>query len=506
MNGFVSKQGGLRLVITGLLALLQAACGGGGSSPPPSSAPPPSDDSGTPPPAGFSLDAVVDVYSSVVTTPEAWGFYNVHDPSVMQAADGKWYAYSTDASWGNYHEPGIQVRRSEDLVEWTYLGTAIDGLPPMAVEHIHDHGGEPFDGVWAPYGMRVGDEYRLYYSLSSPTPRLSVIGLLVASSAEGPWTERGLVVTSDDDASIQTNAIDPSVVVTPEGEHWFYYGSAWDGIYLLQLDPATGLALTPGDKGVRIAQRGATGGVANGNIEGAEIIYNPDFGQYYLFIAYDWLETKYNVRVGRADHPQGPFRDYQGNDLNLTMDDGPMILAPYQFSGHAGWQGTAHNAAFRDPSSGQWYIAHQGRPSADPVYMVQHLRELFWTPDGWPMVSPERYAGVAQDPVDADELVGDWDQIVLGYRVVPGYAETQTDPDLQVAVALHIDAAGTLNGDAATRWDYEAPWLSLRWANGYTDRVHVSRARDWERKIESTLVFTGFNDDGTAIWGKQLSP
>ncbi len=55
-----------------------------------------------------------------------------------------------------------------------------------------------------------------------------------------------------------------------------------------------------GDKGQRIANRGYTGGVYNGNIEGAELRFNPALNKYYLFIAYDWLETKYNTRVMRG--------------------------------------------------------------------------------------------------------------------------------------------------------------------------------------------------------------
>ncbi|MEZ4852173.1 MAG: family 43 glycosylhydrolase [Bacteroidia bacterium] len=92
---------------------------------------------------------------------------------------------------------------------------------------IRQNGGEPFDGLWAPYIMKVGSEYRLYYSLSSPTPRLSVIGLATASDPSGPFREKGLVVTSLDNSTRQTNAIDPTVIVDKNGAHWMYYGSAW---------------------------------------------------------------------------------------------------------------------------------------------------------------------------------------------------------------------------------------------------------------------------------------
>lgn len=49
-----------------------------------------------------------------------------------------------------------------------------------------------------------------------------------------------------------------------------------------------------------------------------------------------------------------------------------------------------------------------------------HVRKIYWTEDGRPIVSPQRYAAVEQSPVTQDELIGEWEQIVLGYQVVPG--------------------------------------------------------------------------------------
>ena len=98
--------------------------------------------------------------------------------------------------------------------------------------------------------------------------------------------------------------------------------------FILKVECCHGLACIPGDKGSRIAQRGFTGNTINGNIEGPEIIYNPQLEKYFLFIAYDWLETKYNVRVGRSDSPEGPFLDFNGKNLNEAEDHIPMILAP----------------------------------------------------------------------------------------------------------------------------------------------------------------------------------
>ncbi|WNH09210.1 arabinan endo-1,5-alpha-L-arabinosidase [Thalassobellus suaedae] len=307
--------------------------------------------------------------------------YNVHDPSIIKVGD-IYYCYNTDVSFGSAVRPGIQIRKSQDLINWTWVGWAFNTLPSKGANFIRSKSAEPFNSLWAPFIMKVGDEYRLYYSLSSDVGRLSVMGLATSASPEGPWLEKDLVVTSEPDGTRQTNAIDPTVVVTPSGEHWFYYGSAWDGIYKLKLNPSTGLANALGDKGTRIAQRGFTGNSINGNIEGPEVIYHTEQGKYYMFISYDWLETKYNVRVGRSDNPDGPFYDYNGVNINTEVDNAPMILAPYKFDGHLGWQGVSHPAVFND-GNGQYYMAHQGRPGENSFFMVLHVRKMYWTEDGW---------------------------------------------------------------------------------------------------------------------------
>ena len=449
----------------------------------------------------FDIGTINDTYSDVAPLDKYlfWGPYNVHDPSIFKAGD-YYYSYSTDVGYGITAPIGIQIRRSKDLVQWQFIGWVFNGLPPMSKQFIQSKGVTPVQGLWAPYIMKHNNEYRLYYSLAS-VGRLSVIGMATATNPEGPWTEKGIVVTSLEDNTRQTNAIDPTVVVTPAGEHYMYYGSAWDGIYMLKLDAATGLAANSNDKGKRIANRGFTDGRYNGNIEGAEVIYNPELKKYFLFIAYDWLSTKYNVRVCRADSPEGPFIDYDGNDANTTEDHGPMILAPYKFDGHGGWQGVAHCSVFKN-EGGQFFMGHQGRPGVSPAYMVLHVRKIFWTKDGWPVVSPERYAGESNADVPLTEITGAWEQIVLGYRIVPGYDQEQVSPDFQTSMPLNIGSNGTLNGDAGSTWTYNAPWLEMKWANGFTDKVMVQKGRDWENK-KPTIIFTGLNNTGTAVWGKK---
>lgn len=454
-------------------------------------------------PIDFSqLNDTYPQYASAETAME-WRHYNTHDPAIIN--DEKfYYSYSTDVCFGCDIKPGVQIRRSINMVEWEFVGWVFNGLPTKGSNYIRRNGGEPFNSLWAPYAIKVGDEYRVYYSLSSAVGRLSCIGLAVSDDPKGPFIERDVVVGSLPGNTNQPNAIDPTVIVDDAGKHWMYYGSSWDGIYRLEIDPETGLALRNDDIGMRVAHRGFTNGTMNGNIEGPEIIFNQEQNMYYMFIAYDWLETKYNVRVGRSTSPSGPFFDYFGNNLNVLEDNLPMIIAPYRFIGHSGWQGVSHPGVFK-ADDGNFYIAHQGRPAVNPFYMVMHVRQLFWTEDGWPIASSQRYAGEEETEVDISEIAGTWERIHFDYRVVPGFAEEQILPDMQIAETITLESEGTINENSTHTWSYDAPWLTLSWNDGaLVDKVRLERGRDWENQVEKTLLFTGFDNETTLVWGKKI--
>ncbi|RKD16159.1 hypothetical protein BCY91_04560 [Pelobium manganitolerans] len=468
-----------------------------------------------PPIQGFDISTIKDTYADIADYANSakWGPYNLHDPSVIK--DGEYYyCFSTDAAFG-YGEgtlkPGIMVRRSKDLVEWEFRGWALNGLPQQAVDYIKSVNAtyKPNSGIWAPYILKVGNQFRLYYSLASDGFRVSAIGLLTSNSLEGPWTEAGLAVKSGTNGP-GTNAIDPSVVVTPAGDHYLYYGSAWDGLFVVQLNPATGLAMNSGDLGTRIVRRGKTGNTYNGNLEAPEIIYNEELQKYFLFVSYDWIDTKYNVRVFRSDSPTGPFVDWNGENADTQSDHvAQLVVGPYAFKEHQGWQGTGHCAVFKAPN-GQYFMMHQGRPHENKFFMDMHVRKMFWSDNGWPMVSPERYANVEQTPITRADIIGEYEQVIHGYNTVPGYATEQANPDINVAVAnnpmLHAD--GTIFGDVNNTWvfDETKSTLEMRWAGGlFVDKVHVSRERDWERKKTSTIVMTGYNGGGLALWFKKVN-
>ena len=338
-----------------------------------------------------------DTYHEFAANLSGWKHYNTHDPTVNK--QGEWYyMYSTDASWAGLNKNGALKRRSKDLVNWEFLGNAFDGVPQSAVDFFKTHGNPSYtdQGIWAPFLLKYKNGYILYYSAPGGLSgvNFAFIGYATSDSANGPWEDKGMITTSYRDT---INAIDPSVIYDSVNLRlWMSYGSWERGIYMLELDTATGGIKTPGDKGVKIASRKST----SYGLEGSELSYRN--GWYYLFVSYDALGDLYNVRVGRSRNANGPFYDFNGENM-VHSNSIPMIQSPYRFNDHPGWQGTGHCGVYND--NGTYYMFNQARPAIQSAMMVLHVREIFWM-DDWPVLSPERYAGVPKCPVTADSLSG----------------------------------------------------------------------------------------------------
>ncbi len=58
-------------------------------------------------------------------------------------------------------------------------------------------------------------------------------------------------------------------------------------------------------------------------MEGAEVLYHSEQEKYSMFVLYEPLMERYNVRVGRAYSPEEPYYDYFGNELSHDSDNFP---------------------------------------------------------------------------------------------------------------------------------------------------------------------------------------
>ena len=497
----------------------------------------------------YICPAYVDDYVSMAGWDQRanWNLANVHDPSVMKAADGYYYMYQTDASYGNAHDGHghFHARRSKDLVNWEYLGATMQEAPAWVKTKLNEIRAEqglapienPWYGYWAPCARKVNDHlYRMYYCIvvnnyiktggltydGSWTERAFIGVMETSDPASNNWEDKGFVICSSSDkgtnwnrasegdwnAYFKFNAIDPSFIITPEGEHWLIYGSWHSGIAAVQLNPETGktLAELPKSYGTaaEIAPYGKliftrTNGGRWQGAEAPEIVYHD--GYYYLFLAYDGLDIPYNTRVLRSTKVDGPYETLNGavTDASKGANNNPTVLThPYKFSEGYGWVGISHCAVF-DDGNGNWYYASQQRFPANVggnaysnAIMMGGVRSIQWESNGWPTVMPERYGAVPQASISESELVGAWEHIALSYS----YGNQRTASEM-VLGDDHKITSGAWKGAA---WSFNAQTNTLT-CNGV--ELKVQREVDWEaspRKV--TIVYSGLNGI-KSYWGKK---
>lgn len=452
---------------------------------------------------------------SAMTSYKSWGTYNVHDPSCLLVGD-TYYMYSTDAILGedsasiksNRLPFGyIQFRKSKDLVHWEYGGWALDSIPKDMKEWVLEHAGNKgANNIWAPYLLKYKNKFRLYFSVSAFGKQTSCIGLAEADSPEGPWEYKGIVVKTKQGDPM--NAIDPSIVtVAQTGEQWMHYGSYFGGLYVLKLDPESGFAEKDGDQGKLTARR--FNGKKN-NIEAPEIIYNPTLKKYFLFVSYDPLMTTYNIRVGRSDRPDGPFVDYNGKNLAEEIEHFPILTYPYAFENHQGWSGTGHCSVFTD-TNGSYFMAHQARLAPENHQMVLHVRQIFWTPDGWPVLSPERYRGDPVTDINAKDVIGKWEVILIDGQVPDRsleagqilWGENQLRKnEMNTSRQLVFHADRSFSGEYTGTWKIEKNNMILTTKENNME-IKVFRGQDWENERQ-TFLFTGLDQNGLSFWGKRI--
>jgi arabinan endo-1,5-alpha-L-arabinosidase len=431
---------------------------------------------------------IADDYSMLAdrNNSSSWGSYNLHDPTIIKHGED-YYIFSTDVAYGPNGRCGIMYRRSGDLVHWNFLGWVFDGVPPKPLAFMEaNQPGYQQLSIWAPYILRASGAYRLYYSVPGNNGlKLACIALATSTTPEGPWTDEGIVISCL--PADNYNAIDPSVVIDQDnGKHWMTYGSCFAGIFIVELDPATGKILNNGDKGKLLATRKRYMDA----IEGSEILYNPELGKYYLFASYDWLEDNYNVRVGRADHADGPYYDITGADMAAVGDNFPMITAKYKFNTHSGWQGFGHCGLLRD-GNGYFYVS-QARLGSNKYLMDLHIHRMVWTSSGWPTISPERYAALPQTTISTADLVGKWEHIDLA--MIGSFNES---------ISIEFASNGTINGVSSATWSFQGGLLTLSFHDG-SDVYHCKVFNEWDWELrQSTIVYSGMTEKGRSGWGKK---
>lgn len=301
--------------------------------------------------------------ASTLAPPVGHRELRLHDPSTILRENGVWWLFATGRQ--------ITSASSPDLQTWTYHDPVLAEAPPWAIEVAP---GNKKHHYWAPDILKVGKRYHLYYSVSEFGKNTSAIALATSPTLDPTrpghgWTDHGIVIRSGPGKDY--NAIDPSVFLD-KGRLWMAFGSFWGGIFLIELDPASGLRRHPESAPTQLAW--------SREIE-APTLYRR--GSYYYLFVNEGLccrgkDSTYRVRVGRARAITGPYLDDTGRDLR--KEGGREFLGP-----EGDFIGPGHVGLLRNGDQ-EWVSIHFYDGTRDGAPHLA-LRRLGWTKDDWPLIT-----------------------------------------------------------------------------------------------------------------------
>ncbi len=446
---------------------------------------------------------------------------SVHDPSILEV-DGTYYIFGSHMS----------AASSTDLRTWTSIGNGYTPSNPLfdnlfATEHVFDYSGSggsviPTDDggkhVWAPdviYNKAQG-LYYMYFCTSS-TWNASNLCYATSEKPEGPYTWKGALIYSgftsesigatdvldyvtedyalsnyvtlgdEYDYEDYPNAIDPTVFYDEDGKMWMVYGSWSGGIFLLEIDEATGEVIHPeadseNNVDAYFGKRLLGGG--HKSIEGPYIMYDEQSGYYYLFVSYGSLTSNggYQIRVFRSETVDGDYVDMNGQyptkGLNHTYYGLKLSGNYYLPSLTRAYMATGHNSAFVD-EDGKMYIVYHTRFDDGQEYHEPRVHQFFLNEEGWPCMLPYATDGetISAEGYDKDEIVGEYYMIDQG---------TNVDAEIAEPVKVILSARGNVYGDG----------ISGTWeAKSGTYYVHITM-----NEVEYSGVFCEMNDEaGTPV-------
>ena len=272
------------------------------------------------------------------------GFYP--DPSVCRA-NGKYYLACSSFEF----YPGVPLFESDDLVHWRPIGHALTAPAQARLAAV-----APSRGIWAPT-LRWHDG--LFY-LATVNMDGGGNFFVTARDPRGPWS---------DPVYVPMKSIDPSLFFE-DGKLYFMTPQtktpgAVRGIYMAQIDPATGRLLT----GERLLWQGSGGKC----LEAPHLYHIGDY--YYLMAAEGGTEYGHGITIARSRALWGPYDGCPDNPIVTNRDDHDN---PLQCAGHGDLVETPDGGWAMVLLASRWgskWHSHIGRETC--------LLPLHWQ-DGWP--------------------------------------------------------------------------------------------------------------------------
>jgi arabinan endo-1,5-alpha-L-arabinosidase len=450
---------------------------------------------------------------------------SVHDPSIIKAG-GTYYVFGSH----------LASAKSTDLMHWQQMTEGVGATNKLflnGASNVYTELAETFawaqsDTLWAPDVRQLADgKFYMYYNACKGDSPRSALGLAVADKIEGPYVNKGIMLKSGMwgqasydgtvyDALKHPNTVDPNVFFDNAGKLWMIYGSYSGGIFIMQMDPHTGMPLAGQGYGKRLI------GGNHSRIEAAYVLYHPATAYYYMFTSFGGLDAAggYNMRVARSTNPDGPYLDAMGNNMaNVKADPAKPLfddasIAPYGvklmgnflFERRIGDAGTGigtgyvspgHNSAFIDPATGKTFLVFHSRfPGRGEQHEVR-VHQLFMNADGWPVVAPYRYANETLTAVRREFVVGDYLFVNHGKDITG---------DIKTSQLIALNANGTVTGAQSGTW-------ALVGSNGVELKLGGALAykgvfiNQWDETSKGyVMALTAQSREGVSVFGSRLIP
>lgn len=301
------------------------------------------------------------------------GELGAHDPSIIKEEggypNGNWW-------WSPATGLGLSMKFSLDGIKWRQ-GIAFftaDNEPTWWMDYAP---AMRKLNVWAPDIRKLNDRFWCFYSISEFGKNNSAIGLTSSTGIfRGDWRDDGAIISSKQNSE-SFNAVDPSLTVDADGKPWLVFGSYFDGIHIVQLNPETMKPLTEAPYAT-IARRQKELG-----LEGANIVFLN--GYYYLFAAIDICcngkVSTAKIACGRSKTITGP---YEGKKADITNAVSGMLTSSLTIfeKGDERWAGMGGPYVYQYGDG--WIIVRHGYDKNTGGAPKMRINDLYWDAEGWP--------------------------------------------------------------------------------------------------------------------------
>jgi arabinan endo-1,5-alpha-L-arabinosidase len=510
------------LAVAVAAALALAGCGGGGGGGSTAAATP----AAATPSAPATTTTTTTTTTATTTTTDtpaqaAISFANVsvHDPAVIKVGD-TWYAFGSH----------LAAAKTTDLMNWTKIADGVNDTNPLfskvTTALADTFAWAQVTDLWAPDVIQLDDgKFYMYYDACKGDSPRSALGVAVADKIEGPYVNKQVFLKSGMwgevspdgtvyDALKHPNVVDPNTFRDAAGKLWMIYGSYSGGIFIMAMDPATGLPVAGQGYGKHLM------GGNHARIEGAYVMYSPATKYYYLFTSFGGLDSTggYNMRVARSTSPDGPYLDASGKDMadvkadptKPLFDDasiapyGQKLVGNYQFALADGETGTqigyvspGHNSARYEAATNQYFLIFHTRFPGQHEYHEVRVHEMFINDDGWPVAAPLRYVPLAKSATTISATVTSADAAGAYKMVNHGKDISAT---IKPSQAIRLESAGTVTGTASGTWTHKGNNNVALVIDGVTYSGVLSR--QWNPNANAFAVtFTAQSKTGVSLWG-----